>query len=359
MLDANDLAIIHRYLDASGRFTSWPKKHRRREAALKYLASKFEYGDYDESDVNNLLRRWHTFNDPCLLRRSLYVARMLHRTPDGRRYWIEPPDVNATLTALRALLPDVNATLNAARQLRDPVAEVVADYLTAHLGPWRAPSEDHPPRLTDLTASLNDPAIDAFLTAVDRVMNSNTLLLKARVQPLWGSFTLSRDLEAVLRTIDFAELFQAAARLRDWCSYPWHESPREMWPSLLIRDATPRLVPLTPDKAVQRLMWTLTKARTYYRKHHLDPDHAATLVHGHLAALIGAPAHLSAEAIAGHWRWVQVDSSILYPGRGSYLAPYPDSRYSAVGYFDMTASDGALLGYSHDTFALLLHNGSS
>lgn len=184
MLDTTDFNQLTRYLDHDGRLTAWPRKHAPRAIVLRYLASKFADGDYDEDEVNALLRRWHTFNDPCLLRRALFVEHLINRTPDGRRYWVKPRDLNTTLLAILSLLPDVEATLTYARHLRTPVPEVVADYLTAHIGAWRRPSAEHPPRATSLMGTLTDPRIDAFLTAVDTIMNSNTLLLMAKVQPL-------------------------------------------------------------------------------------------------------------------------------------------------------------------------------
>ena len=56
--------------------------------ALEFLAAKFEVGrEYSEKEVNEILNQNHTFGDPAMLRRELYIARLLDRTPDGSRYW--------------------------------------------------------------------------------------------------------------------------------------------------------------------------------------------------------------------------------------------------------------------------------
>lgn len=58
---------------------------------LDYLASRFECGRvYTESEVNVLLRQWHTFDDWALLRRELFEQGYLNREKDGSRYWLTP-----------------------------------------------------------------------------------------------------------------------------------------------------------------------------------------------------------------------------------------------------------------------------
>ena len=82
---------LHNVLDEHLRLIRWPARRPLRQAALVYLASKFEDGQqYGESAVNALLRRWHVFDDPALLRRELYDGGFVKRTPDGRAYWKVP-----------------------------------------------------------------------------------------------------------------------------------------------------------------------------------------------------------------------------------------------------------------------------
>ena len=58
--------------------------------ALEFLAAKFEMGrEYSEKEVNEILNQNHTFGDPALLRRELYMKKLLDRTPDGNRYWLQ------------------------------------------------------------------------------------------------------------------------------------------------------------------------------------------------------------------------------------------------------------------------------
>jgi hypothetical protein len=79
---------LRRFLDAAGRVTMWPAKRQSQDLLLSYLASKFEQGrEYTERDVNQLLNQWHSYQDHATLRRALYDARLLDRTPDGARYW--------------------------------------------------------------------------------------------------------------------------------------------------------------------------------------------------------------------------------------------------------------------------------
>ena len=48
---------------------------------------------YTEKEVNDFLKKWHTFSDPATLRRELYDFRFLDRSRDGRAYQLgaEPP----------------------------------------------------------------------------------------------------------------------------------------------------------------------------------------------------------------------------------------------------------------------------
>jgi hypothetical protein len=82
---------LRRFLDPKGRVTILPAKRQSQDLVLSYLASKFEHErQYAEREVNDLLKQWHTFQDPATLRRALYDARLLDRTPDGARYWRMP-----------------------------------------------------------------------------------------------------------------------------------------------------------------------------------------------------------------------------------------------------------------------------
>lgn len=84
-------ARLRNFLDAQGRLTGFPAKRKMRMYALLYLAMRFEADRvYTERDVNELLQLWHTFGDPATLRREMFDAHFLDRSPDGREYRLSP-----------------------------------------------------------------------------------------------------------------------------------------------------------------------------------------------------------------------------------------------------------------------------
>lgn len=81
---------ISSYFDDDGRLANWPAKKRRaqRDAILRHLAEVFEPGrQYSERDVNEVLKSQMTYADHVLIRRELFDAKLLDRTPDGSAYW--------------------------------------------------------------------------------------------------------------------------------------------------------------------------------------------------------------------------------------------------------------------------------
>ena len=85
----DDHSAIARYLDPAGRVVIYPSKASRKRQVLAYLASKLEQErEYSEREINDLLDRYHTFGDWALLRRDLYEAGFVERTPDGAKYWL-------------------------------------------------------------------------------------------------------------------------------------------------------------------------------------------------------------------------------------------------------------------------------
>lgn len=86
-----DFEGLKNHLDVEGRLKWWPSKRSKQLVALDYLASKFEAGKtYNESEVNELLNKWHTFGDAALLRRELFDDGLLNRQQDGTEYWYTP-----------------------------------------------------------------------------------------------------------------------------------------------------------------------------------------------------------------------------------------------------------------------------
>lgn len=81
---------LKNFLDDEKRLTGYPSKRKMKVIALFYLAQKFEKGKtYTEKEVNALLNRWHTFEDPATLRRELYNFRFLNRDEYGKGYILE------------------------------------------------------------------------------------------------------------------------------------------------------------------------------------------------------------------------------------------------------------------------------
>jgi hypothetical protein len=81
---------LDRLKDKDGKIIRWPSKKPERDAVLQYLIGKFEAGkDYTEMQVNDLIKSWHTFSDHTMIRRELVSAKLISRTTDGKRYWIE------------------------------------------------------------------------------------------------------------------------------------------------------------------------------------------------------------------------------------------------------------------------------
>ena len=77
------------YLDkGQAKVEKWPAKSSRQTLVLAFLADKFEVGvNYTEKEVNQILNDHHTFGDPALLRREMYIKKFLDRELDGSKYW--------------------------------------------------------------------------------------------------------------------------------------------------------------------------------------------------------------------------------------------------------------------------------
>lgn len=74
-------------IDTEGRVTRWPKKAIERDEVLHYLADKFQKErTYTENEVNEILRKWHTYNDWSSLRRDLVGYGYVTRDRSGLAY---------------------------------------------------------------------------------------------------------------------------------------------------------------------------------------------------------------------------------------------------------------------------------
>ncbi len=87
-MDSNDL---RNFINNEGRLTAWPAKPKKQILVLQLLAEKLEFDRvYTEQEINDLLIKFHTFEDAALLRRELYMKHFLDRKPDGSAYWKTP-----------------------------------------------------------------------------------------------------------------------------------------------------------------------------------------------------------------------------------------------------------------------------
>jgi len=103
-----DLALVEkvlRHFDAEGRMARWPGKTQQQRLAAFALWSRLPADVVlSEREVNDSLRRWHTFGDHALLRRTLVENALVTRAQDGSAYRrVEcRPDPQAT-TLIRRL----------------------------------------------------------------------------------------------------------------------------------------------------------------------------------------------------------------------------------------------------------------
>ena len=78
---------LEQTLNTHHQVARWPKDRRQRILILDYLSTKFEpEKTYHEVEVNELLKKWHTFQDWSGLRRELVDKGYLTRNTDGTEY---------------------------------------------------------------------------------------------------------------------------------------------------------------------------------------------------------------------------------------------------------------------------------
>jgi hypothetical protein len=96
------------HFDAAGRLERWPQKLSIQRLALWVLWTRFDGRRvYSESEVNAVLRAWHTYGDHATLRRELVDHRLMSRLSDCSEYrkLLVQPDAEgqALLQSVRAL----------------------------------------------------------------------------------------------------------------------------------------------------------------------------------------------------------------------------------------------------------------
>lgn len=76
------------FLDVDLKLKVWPSKPDKKQLAMEYIASKFEFDkEYMEKEVSEIIRANHTFYDHPMIRRELINRKLLARTPNGAKYW--------------------------------------------------------------------------------------------------------------------------------------------------------------------------------------------------------------------------------------------------------------------------------
>lgn len=80
---------LHNYLDDDGRVKLIPRKYSARQTVLNFIIGKFsKEAEYSESQVNEIINQWHSFDDHARVRRELIDANLLNRTRNCQLYWV-------------------------------------------------------------------------------------------------------------------------------------------------------------------------------------------------------------------------------------------------------------------------------
>ena len=92
MIETNDKhhQKILNYYDENNLLTQYPSKRPLRYLALQKIAENFDKDcDYNENEVNEIIKNSITFSDYETLRRELYEYQFLDRLKDGSKYWVK------------------------------------------------------------------------------------------------------------------------------------------------------------------------------------------------------------------------------------------------------------------------------
>ncbi|MGW2545611.1 hypothetical protein ACWC5I_33230 [Kitasatospora sp. NPDC001574] len=200
------------------------------------------------------------------------------------------------------------------------------------------------PRFSAPPPNPEPPAVDAFLSAVDSAMNSNTLLLTADCDALVTAGNRRAVLHAFLRSALFERLMRAADARRNWyvLADAYDSEPFER---PLLREGF-RAAVSTLDHAgfLARLRWMLCEAYSPYGHHYPAAD-AERLVCDFARELLGEDGQA--------WSFAAVSPDFLRP-TGYHSGEEPLWPV----YFDGCESDTATFVHRGRTFHLLLTNGS-
>lgn len=201
------------------------------------------------------------------------------------------------------------------------------------------------PHFTATPPCPQPPAADAFLSAVDHVMNSNTLLLTAACDVPVTAVNRQAVLHAFLRSALFGQLVRAADRCRGWYNLADEHDDRAREQPLLRAGFRAAVSPLDHAGFLARLRWMLCEAFSPYG-HHCSAEEAESLVRAFTRELLGADGPA--------WSFAAVSPDFLrstgyYRGEGEPLRPV---------YFDGGDCDTVTFIHRDRTFHMLLTNGS-
>ncbi|MFI0218813.1 hypothetical protein [Streptomyces lydicus] len=200
------------------------------------------------------------------------------------------------------------------------------------------------PNFTAPPPDPQPPAIDAFLSAVDHTMNSNTLLLTADCDVPIAAGNRQNVLHTFLRSTLFEQLMRAADARRNWHNLSDEYDSEPFEHPLLHEDFRATVSPLDHAGILARLRWMLCEAFSPYGHHYPAAD-AERLVRGFAQELFGV--NNSA------WSFAAVSPDFLR-STGYYSGEEPQQPV----YFDGSGSDTATFIHRDRTFHLLLTNGS-
>ncbi|MEU3192189.1 hypothetical protein ABZ686_16495 [Streptomyces sp. NPDC006992] len=205
-------------------------------------------------------------------------------------------------------------------------------------------SEEETVRFTAPADTPPRPSVDAFLSAVDRSMNSNTLLLEFAAETPLTQDNRQCVLRAFLRSGLFEELLRAADRLRGWYNLSEHRGGDEEERALPRAGFRAAIRPLDGPGLLARLEWMLCRAPGPGRRHCSEAD-ARRLVRSAVHELLGA------DPCA--WQFGSVEPDFLRSS-GYFSGEEPLRPV----YFDGGDADTATLLHHDRICCLLLTNGS-
>lgn len=207
--------------------------------------------------------------------------------------------------------------------------------------------------LGDVAALLAEAPVRAFVDAVDRAMNSNTVLMAFTVAAT-EALPLTGLVDPILASDAFGDGMYAVDRIRGWDNHhdgdvvdgAWVVRPR---PGRWLRDRPVRVHAITAREVRRRLVWMLTEAFSPY---HTRPDGAAAraLVDGFGDHLLG-----SASVECAGIECAEIEPTFLHST--GFFAPEPIEP-SPLAYFDGGSSDTATAVRWGQRVWLLLTNGS-